>query len=300
MDTTKVAFVKAEGTTCASGNIPAASLPQSQKLYGALIDAFSMRTFAPVTGESGHDHFFNTFDKFGGTDPRHTGEWIDEVATRAAAQNEQYLELMDTPNFAPVAALAAKIGYHPDFAQYHELVLAHGFRSYLPEMEAHFDQAGAARREREHCGQTGARAACEVEVRYIYQVLHGLPKEAVFAQILLGFELASIDPRIVGLNLVQPEDCYTCMADYRLHMQMIDTLHALYPKVHITLHAGELVPGMVPPEELTFHIRSAVEKGHAERIGHGVDVMYEDKSLDLLRRWRQSTSWSRSTSPATM
>jgi len=134
VDTAKVAFVKAEGTTCASGNIPAASLPQSQKLYDALIDAFSMRTFAPVTRESGH----------GGTDPRHTGEWIDEVATRAAAQNEQYLELMDTRNFAPVAALAAKIAYHPDFAQYRELVLAHGFRSYLPEMGAHFDQAEAA------------------------------------------------------------------------------------------------------------------------------------------------------------
>ena len=33
------------------------------------------------------------------TDPRHTGEWLDEVATRAAAQNEQYLELMETPDF---------------------------------------------------------------------------------------------------------------------------------------------------------------------------------------------------------
>jgi len=73
------------------------------------------------------------------------------------------------------------------------------------------------------------------------------------------------------------------MTDYRLHMQMIDALHALYPKVHITLHAGELEPGMVPPDGLTFHIRSAVEQGHAERIGHGVDVMYEEKPYDLLK-----------------
>jgi adenosine deaminase len=73
------------------------------------------------------------------------------------------------------------------------------------------------------------------------------------------------------------------MADYRLHMQMIDALHALYPKVHISLHAGELEPGMVPPAGLTFHIRSAVEQGHAERVGHGVDAMYEDKPYDLLK-----------------
>ena len=40
---------------------------------------------------------------------------------------------------------------------------------------------------------------------------------------------------------------------------------------------------MVPPEGLTFHIRSAVELGHAERIGHGVDIMYESDPYGLLK-----------------
>jgi adenosine deaminase len=258
-------------------------VPQNQKLYDALIDSFSMRTFVPHTGDSGHDHFFNTFDKFGGTDKRHEGEWVDQVAARAAAQNEQYLELMDTPNFTPSAALALKVGFHSNFAEYRSLLLAQGFRDAVPQVRAYFDQIEAARREREHCDSPAATPACKVEVRFIYQVLRGLPKESVFAQILLGFEVASVDPRVVGLNLVQPEDCYVCMQDYRLHMQMIDALHALYPKVHITLHAGELAPGMVPPDGLTFHIRSAVEQGHAERIGHGVDIMYEDNPYGLLK-----------------
>jgi len=52
--------------------------------------------------------------------------------------------------------------------------------------------------------------------------------------------------------------------------------------VHISLHAGELAPGLVPPEGLRFHIRQAIELAHAERIGHGVDVMYEDRARDLL------------------
>src|SRR2546429_5343627 len=52
------------------------------------------------SGVTGHDHFFDAFSKFGGTDHRHLGEWIDEIATRAAAQNEQYLELMHTPDFS--------------------------------------------------------------------------------------------------------------------------------------------------------------------------------------------------------
>jgi adenosine deaminase len=63
---------------------------------------------------------------------------------------------------------------------------------------------------------------------------------------------------------------------------MLDYLHRLYPKVHISLHAGELAPGLVPPDGLRFHIRQAVEIAHAERIGHGVDVMYEDHPETLL------------------
>jgi adenosine deaminase len=53
--------------------------------------------------------------------------------------------------------------------------------------------------------------------------------------------------------------------------------------VHITLHAGELAPGLVTPDGLSFHVRSAVEQGHAERIGHGVDVMYENNAVELLK-----------------
>jgi len=52
--------------------------------------------------------------------------------------------------------------------------------------------------------------------------------------------------------------------------------------VHITLHAGELAYGMVPPDGLCCHIRLAVEAG-AERIGHGVDVMFEDRPHELLK-----------------
>jgi len=87
----------------------------------------------------------------------------------------------------------------------------------------------------------------------------------------------------VGINFVQPEDGYTSMTDYALHVRIVGFLHDLYPKVHISLHAGELAPGLVPPSGLCCHIRLAVEQAHAERIGHGVDVMYEDRPHELLK-----------------
>jgi adenosine deaminase len=73
------------------------------------------------------------------------------------------------------------------------------------------------------------------------------------------------------------------MRDYTQQMKMIGYLHSVYPNVHISLHAGELALGLVPPEGLRFHIRQAVELAHAERIGHGVDVMHEDDAAGLLK-----------------
>jgi hypothetical protein len=87
----------APAPVCEAGDVPSADVPKHQLLYGALVDSFSMRGFVPSEGVTGHDHFFGTFAKFGGTDPRHTGEFLHEVTNRAAAQNEQYLELMETP-----------------------------------------------------------------------------------------------------------------------------------------------------------------------------------------------------------
>jgi len=154
-------------------------------------------------------------------------------------------------------------------------------------LRAQVDQMEERRVADLDCKQKPDSPPCQVRVRYIYQVLREFPKEQVFAQVLAGFLLADSDPRVVAVNFVQPEHGLTSMRDYHLHMQMVDYMHRLYPRVHITLHAGELASGLVPPEGLRFHIREAIEIGHAERIGHGVSVMYENDALGLLRLMKQ-------------
>jgi len=291
VDPASNSFSKPQGTTsaasgtpvCGDGKVPAAQVFKNQKLYDALVNAFSMRSFVPSSGISGHDHFFDTFAKFGGTDVSHIGEWLDEVAARAAAQNEQYLELMATPTANRLYVVVQQVSWHDDFKQMRDEMLAAGLRDDVPAAKTYWDQAEAARGQREHCGQPEEAPACKVEARYIYQVSRGNPKLTVFAQALLGFEVASADPRVVGINFVQAEDGYTSMADYALQMRMVGFLHETYPKVHISLHAGELASGLVPPEGLCCHIRLAVEVAHAERIGHGVDVMYENQPHELLK-----------------
>jgi adenosine deaminase len=268
---------------CEAGDVPAANVPKNQHLYDALVDSFSMRGFVPSEGVTGHDHFFATFTKFGGTNPRHTGDFLDEVATRAAAQNEQYLELMETPTWNRLNTITKDVTWREDFKALRDELLAKGLAEDVPAARAFWDQAESVRREQERCGAPDASPACTVATRYIYQVFRNTPKELVFAQTLFGLELASADPRVVAINFVGAEDNYISMADYAAHMRMVGFLRALYPKVHVSLHAGELAPGLVPPEGLCCHIRLAVEDARSERIGHGVDVMYEDRPEALLK-----------------
>jgi adenosine deaminase len=295
IDVKDLKFAKSADKTCpaSQGEVPAADMlahtyiPANQDLYDKLIDAFSMRSYVPSSGWSGHDQFFSTFAHFSGTDKRHTGEWVDEVLTRAAAQNEQYVELMETPPFSHAATLGYTLGWDPNLAEYRQKLLDAGLDQEVGAAKEHIQTALALRDKLEHCGTPDATPACKVQVRFLYQILRGYPKQQVFAQTLLGFEAISKIPEFVGINFVMPEDGYLSMADYTLQMQMLDYLHSVYPQVHITLHAGELAPGLVPPDGLRFHIRQAVEIGHAERIGHGVDVMYEDDAPGLLQELAQ-------------
>jgi adenosine deaminase len=284
VDTVKLAFVKPVSEVDRSGDSGgAASVPGNQKLYDALVDSFSMRGFVPSAGWTAHDQFFATFDRFAGTKGIHKAEWVDEAATRAAGQNEQYLELMETPDFSIAARAAEQSSWTEDFAALRAKLFANGLRDNVKPAVDRFHEIEAQRREREHCGHAEAAAACAVTVKFIFQVLRGLPKEIVFAETLLAFETASADPEnVVGLNFVMPEDGYVSMHDYALHMKMVKFLHGVYPKVHIALHAGELAYGMVPPDGLCCHIRLAVDAG-AERIGHGVDIAYEDHPHQLMK-----------------
>jgi adenosine deaminase len=290
---------------CTAPLVPAIDLSGSitsanQRLYDQLIDSFSMRGFVPTSGFSCHDQFFATFGRFGGTSKTHSGEWIDEVASRAAAQNQQYTELMFTPTFTNATTLSKAIAKNitgpiptqQEFAVMRQTLLGLGLRKEVSIDSSEVSAMEQQRLQIEQCGTPQAAPACSVETRYIYQILRGSPPEKVFAQTLLGFETVqeSVNAHehgFVGINFVQPEDGFISMRDYTLQMKMLDYLHSVYPKVPISLHAGELTLGLVPPEGLRFHIRQAVELGHAQRIGHGVDIMYEDDALGLLRELAQ-------------
>jgi adenosine deaminase len=279
IDRTKLALVP---PPCAGPDkVPAASANRDPVLYGQVIDALSMRGFLPVA-QSGHDHFFATFDKFGAAQGDHFGGMLAEVADRAGAQSVSYLELMASPGMSAARAIGKAVGWSDDLATLRTKMLGPQMTAAVNEARREFDAADRAMRQQLRCGTDSALPGCTVTIRYLAQTIRVFPPEQMFAQFVLAFELAKADPRIVGLNLVAPEDDPTAVKDYEIQMRLLGFLHGLSPEVKISLHAGELTPALVPREALRFHVRSAVTVAGASRIGHGVDVMGEDDAPGLL------------------
>ena len=264
---------------CKPDQVEAALAQTDNNLRNAMIDSLSMRNFVPGK-QSGHDHFFATFDKFGAVG---SSALMPEVIRRAADQNESYLELMALSGGGALSELGQVVGLDDDFDVTRTKLEAGGFAPLVGELKTRVDQLEQLRRRSLGCQGGPDTPACKVQVHYVFQVLREFPKAQVFAQVMGGFALAASDPRVVAVNFVQPEDGVTSMGDYHLQMRMVDYAKRIYPSVHITLHAGELAPGLVPPDGLLFHIREAVELGHAERIGHGVDIMGEKDPEQLLK-----------------
>lgn len=267
---------------------PASDLLSRTSIYDALVNQWSTRNL-PFAGRSGHDQFFQAFAGFSPiTDS--AARWDDmvaEVANRAASQHISYLELMFTVQGSAVRQLGQEVGWNGDFAEMRRQLLERGLQDLVATGSQELANLEQQVAKTLGCGTSSAQAGCEVTVRYLQQTTRTRSPEVVFAQLTYAFELAQADPRVVGINLVAPEDHPIALRDYTLQMNMLQFLRRQYPDVRVALHAGELTLGLVPPDDLRFHIRQAVEVAEAERIGHGVDVLYEDNPFELMEEMRQ-------------
>jgi adenosine deaminase len=283
-----LSLVRQAGSECGQGQTGGAELPKNNGLANRVIDTLSMRDFVPGKYESPADHFFDAFGKFAPASHIDEGGEVAEVAERAAEQNESYLELMALNASGQISALGAQAGLDENnFDATRQKLLDAGLESRIKPLQDNLDNLEQGRMQHLACNSERAMPGCAVTVHYVFQVLRESPKEQVFAQTLAGFMLAAADPRVVAVNFVQREDGYNSMHDYALDMRIVAYARKLFPKVHVSLHAGELANGLVPPEGLRFHVRDAVTVAGAERIGHGVDIAYEKDSLDTLRLMRE-------------
>lgn len=270
---------------CTAPNRPMKDALTDSKLNRTLVNAWSMRDFVATSGASGHDHFFAAFSLFGGAAP--AGDMAAEVADRAGRQHMRYVELMITFQSTPLGKLADTVeAAHPwtgDPAAFEAALNDAGLADLVKAATPEIDAVEQRMREVMQCRTKDEHPGCNVTIRWLQQVSRTGSAARVFTQTMFGGLLQKSDKRVVGLDYVAPEDDPKALAHYTDHMRMLDYLHGRIPDTNISLHAGELTMGLVRPEELLFHIRQAVELGHAKRIGHGVDVMYEEDPFSLLK-----------------
>jgi len=248
-----------------------------------LIDAFTMHDFVPSSGSSGHDHFFATFPKFGAMFEDQPAQSVIDAARHAGDDRLDYVEFM-VPVFDALPFFANELTKIKDTDD--DATILAAVRPALAAAIAH-ERARIDAMDRGRSALCVVRPqdpACRPTVRFMVEVIRSLPYKQVVAQAALAFALAQSDPQIVGVNFVAPEDDPATLATYARQMRLVATLRDSARPVHVSLHAGELTLGLVPREDLRNHIASAVTVAGAERIGHGVDIAYEDDAPQLLAK----------------
>ncbi|MCC4610709.1 adenosine deaminase [Xanthomonas campestris pv. esculenti] len=274
---------------CGKGQQPASGLAaRDAALYGRVVDALSMRKFVPSPAQpTGHGQFFGTFGKFDAVVRAHVADTVAAVLDQAARDRVPYVEIIANP---PQMDLAAKrmqaLPWNGDDDAANLRALQDALPALVQAAQRELAATDTQVRRVLRCDQADARPGCRVAYRYVPYVLRVLPQPMVFGQMALAHALITAGgSRAVAVNIVAPEDNPVAVADYTRHMAMFRFFATRYPGVPLSLHAGELTLGLVPPAHLRTHIRQAVDVG-AHRIGHGVDLPYEDDAQALLQQMR--------------
>lgn len=265
-------------TTASCEGVSSKELVSQPELYAKVVKSWSMKDFIASKDESGHDHFFNGFSKYITLVMNFRPQLLVDVMQRAANQHALYLEIMALPDNARSTQFGTLITSATNNDKKRALLLADkDFQATIDYTVSESDRILDEAYKQLDCNANQKDKACNVAVKLQYYVLREQPLDNVFAQALNGFEAVSRSKgTLVGVNLVQAEDGIISLRDYQKQMEIFQFLHTLYPEVPIALHAGELSPSSVVPKELNAHIFDAIFTGHAQRIGHGVDIAYED------------------------
>lgn len=262
--------------------VPFKDIAHNPSIVNKVIQSWSMQNFAPHQ-ESAHDHFFAVFPKVGILYMRLKGQLLAAILKKAAEQHELYMEIIAF-GLADDDYFAKLIQHEKDFSKKSALLLANpAFQRSIQQIVTQSDHFLPAAHSALHCDTLPTQPACHIQVNFQSYVRRVKSPDSVFAQALAGFAAATQAKSIVGINLLDVEDNVIAQRDYAKHMEIFAFMHQHYPSVHIALHAGELYPKKVASHSVQSPIREAILMGHAERIGHGLDILEEPDPEELAK-----------------
>lgn len=266
-----------------------------------LIDKWSIRNFQPYKYPLGPDeYFFGTFGLLSAltSDIDDLAYLMHELKVRAVRENIQYLEVIGiAPHIPEKCFLGDKYDEKDrelkknvkegNFVQLRQkLVEILDLFKESEEVEKVVDDYDKSIRMLDKKSETfeshfirGGKIVC----RYQGYAVRNLEPIMVFAQMYVVFNACLKENwgnLLTGCNIVAAENGEKSMMYYMAHMLMFAVLKDHFKEqnkfVNVSLHAGELTLGLVRPEHLTYHIQRAADLHIANRIGHGVDLPFEE------------------------
>ncbi|MDE3208101.1 MAG: hypothetical protein KGL58_04585, partial [Pseudomonadota bacterium] len=259
---------------------------QDDELRNRIIDAWSMRDFPE--NHNSYAHYLSAFVKFAPAIPGHRGDILALMLEQAAAQKILYMEVPLKLVHKQAKELGDRAGIGSDYPHVFKRLNSSGLNTIIDRARSKLDHINRVLNRKLGCDSSHPKPGCYVRARFLYQVNRNLPPNEVFAQLVVGYELASSVPMVAGVNLSIPEDGGNAIRYYQEQMDMIAFLHKRFPSVHLSLTAGDLVQGLVPPDELTNHIQDALDIAHANRIEQGLDIAYETNPNQLINTMKKN------------
>lgn len=296
IDTCTFKIIKTkDNETCKSVTVD--ELIANDTLYRKLLTLWSDKDFSNHSHEQlpPDSNFFNTFGYFSPISDQYMDEGLDILKERALNENVLYIETMLSR-----VGVNSKEFFSANDAQY----LNNALRNTTTQEEVNallerintvyannqaFDTKVQSFISALECRHKGLETE-NFTLRYQTYAVRTLEPLQVYTDLLSGYKAATSSPLIVGVNIVAPENNTVSINDYTLHMRMFAYLASRYPHVQRSLHAGELTIGMVEPKELLFHITQAHTIAKANRIGHGVDIVYEKDAPSLLHALKKANT----------
>jgi len=234
--------------------------------------------------------FFNTFSYFSkifNGNQKYYAEGLHVLKNRAENENVQYLETMFvSPGYQKVDTAFDSMVRSGEINTENRAFRAalDGFMASVRKDTLFYSKVNQYRDLVDVCSR--GIDDRNFKLRFQSYVSRNTTPSQFFSGLCAAFYEADNNARVVGVNIVSSENDAVALSDYRLHMQMFRYLKEKYPHIKTSMHAGELTTGMVLPEELKYHISDAISVAGANRIGHGVDIVYETNALEILKRMK--------------
>ena len=268
-------------------SIPFKVIKRNSEKYNKIIQDWSVTDDNnPIKNNLKFYHYFpNTYI----ARESNRGKILAEIVKRASSENIYYLELMINPDEDQIRSfgLNQKKSIY-DFNGFMNDLISNGIQKYITKLTTYINSINHVRNTILHCNTSNKKiSACNVTVKYLYQINRDVNPKAFFSALLEGFLMVNQNKNFVGISLVGQENGKFSTKYYRLEMRIINFLHEKYPNVKITLHAGELsrkIPADIP--YIKSHVRDAVDIAHPNRIGHGTDIKYEQHYQSTLKEMR--------------